>query len=69
MQPPSAFTPAGDFCLIWLPYVPPIHFRATVSQEIPLSEDSWLFFFFLGGGGGPYYNKQQADLFWDAAVW
>ena len=64
MQPPSALTPAGDFCLIWLPYVPPIHFRATVSQEIPLSEDSWFFFW----GGGAYYNKQQADLFWDASV-
>ena len=38
-------------------------------QEVPLSEDSWLFIpvayklllFYA------YYNKQQADLFWDAS--
>ena len=69
MHLPSAIAQACDFCFS-LPNVTPIHWRATICQEVPLSEDSWLFIpvayklllFYA------YYNKQQADLFWDACL-
>ena len=69
MYHPSAVTQACDFCFS-LPNVTPIHCRATICQEVPLSEDSWLFIpvaykllLFYALLFYAYYNKQQVDLF------
>ena len=53
MHLPSAIAQACD-CFS-LPGVTPIDCRATICQEVPLSEDSWLFI------------PVAADLFWDAS--